>query len=539
MPKALRRENLLFVPAILGAVTETAVLLAAGPKDSAGLGPQVSAPPPFDLFHDLRWISVYHLSWWMLGLELGAVLVLRSLYMAWFVQRAWPNHDRPPMPIAFVRVLTFYAVAALLLLPWVALLFALAVSKISYFFFVAVPPALLLALLIHRGAMTHAAGQWWRWTPTLRSVGWLGAAFAWLTVSGGIVSETPLAVGLLAAAGAGALNALADRSIVRRIALAPAPARRTHRVLVPALVTVVFGVAIGGTAAGLAKTGRPSNDRTTISIPRAASGHPVLVVAGFDSRWSHPTLDLPDGFFAWRYSYRGLDAERRPIPYGPQDTHQSLLDSARAMDEQVRALRGAYGEPVTIVAESEGALVARVYLLKLYQDGSRAVDRLVVLDMPSGRPVVYYPPRGAQGWGVGSGWALRGLAAVVRALGPLQVSADAPVLRDLVDCRTLALEVATAPAPAGVVQVTVRALADVVDGAAPRGLPSADTYVVTATHGGLVNERAVQGVIGAVLLGTPRRAEGVGLEALRAVSAFSSAWRVPRLADGLAPNVDC
>ena len=156
--RAFRAENVVFVPAVLSAVVETGLLLAFGPRDAAGLGPQVSAPPPFDLFHDLRWISVYHLSWWMLGLELGVALALRSLYVAWFVQRAWPGPNPPSMPKAFVRALSFYAIASVLLLPWVVLLFALAVSKVSYFFFVARPPALLLALVIHRGAMTQAAG---------------------------------------------------------------------------------------------------------------------------------------------------------------------------------------------------------------------------------------------------------------------------------------------------------------------------------------------------------------------------------------------
>ena len=164
--RALRAENVVFVPAVLAALIETGLLLAFGPRDAAGLGPQVSAPPPFDLFHDLRWISVYHLSWWMLGLELGVALALRSLYVAWFVQRAWPGPNPPSMPKAFVRALSFYAIASVLLLPWVVLLFALAVSKVSYFFFVALPPTVLLALVIHRGAMTQAAGQWWRWAPT-------------------------------------------------------------------------------------------------------------------------------------------------------------------------------------------------------------------------------------------------------------------------------------------------------------------------------------------------------------------------------------
>src|SRR5205085_1885221 len=81
-----------------------------------------------------------------------------------------------------------------------------------------------------------------------------------------------------------------------------------------------------------------------------------------------------------------------------------LLRSARSMGQQVRALYRAYGQPVTLLAESEGALVARTYALDLYRPGSKMVDRLVIFDMPSGSPGVYYPQAGRQGWGVGFGW---------------------------------------------------------------------------------------------------------------------------------------
>src|SRR5436190_18849410 len=79
----------LVAPAVLAPVAETALLRAASPQN-ASLAPQAKAPPGLDAFHDLRWISVFHNSWLVLGLELAAVVVLRSLWMAWVVQRAWP-----------------------------------------------------------------------------------------------------------------------------------------------------------------------------------------------------------------------------------------------------------------------------------------------------------------------------------------------------------------------------------------------------------------------------------------------------------------
>ena len=66
------------------------------------------------------------------------------------------------------------------------------------------------------------------------------------------------------------------------------------------------------------------------------------------------------------------------------------------MVRQVHTLAMAYGEPVTLVGESEGALVARAYLLHVYRPASHDVDRLITLDMPSGASGVYFPPRRPQ-----------------------------------------------------------------------------------------------------------------------------------------------
>src|SRR5438093_13316779 len=79
----------LIAPAVLAPVGETALLRAVSPENAA-LGPQATAPPPLDVFHDLRWVSVFHNSWLTFGVELAAVVVLRCLWRAWLVQRSWP-----------------------------------------------------------------------------------------------------------------------------------------------------------------------------------------------------------------------------------------------------------------------------------------------------------------------------------------------------------------------------------------------------------------------------------------------------------------
>src|SRR5205085_2456117 len=49
-------------------VVETAILWAVGMETALGIAPQVSAPGPFDVFHDLRWLLVHHgaieRGWW-------------------------------------------------------------------------------------------------------------------------------------------------------------------------------------------------------------------------------------------------------------------------------------------------------------------------------------------------------------------------------------------------------------------------------------------------------------------------------------------
>ena len=536
----------LLVPAVLAPVGETAAALTLGPRAGASLGPQVTAPPPFDLFHDLRWISVYHNSWASLGFELVAMVVLRSLYVAWILQRTWPRGkgEAPPIPLAARRTVAFYALGAVLFSPWVALMFGLAVTHLSYLFFVALPPALAVALAIHRGALTQAMGHWWRWRPSWRSLAWAGGAFVWLTMAGAVISSGHLAPALLAAAAAGLLNARAYLGIVDDIVAARRPVASGRRWQVPVALAATFAVVIGGTQVGFTATAprhRIEAAVANIGIPLSANGHPVLVAAGYGSRWDpRPVLRLPHGFVAWRYSYRGLDEERRPLPYEPADTLRPLGMSAMLMAQQVETLYRAYREPVTIVAESEGAIVARTYLLRLYRPASKTVNRLVMLDLPTGASSVWYPPHGVSGWGVGSGWALRGLAAIIRGLGAwVPASADAPLLRNMVDCGSLIAGVAAIPPPEGVREISIQALADAVDDPYQTGLAGALTYVVAAAHGGLVQRRDVQREIYTLLTDAPAAGARVPAGLARLVAAAANPWQTPALVGGLAPSSSC
>src|SRR5947208_783799 len=61
-PRFFVRRRLIAMAVALP-VIETAILWAVGMETALGIAPQVSAPAPFDVFHDLRWLLVYHRSW--------------------------------------------------------------------------------------------------------------------------------------------------------------------------------------------------------------------------------------------------------------------------------------------------------------------------------------------------------------------------------------------------------------------------------------------------------------------------------------------
>ncbi|MFN2545619.1 MAG: esterase/lipase family protein [Actinomycetota bacterium] len=528
-------------PAVAAPMAETAILRAVAPG-SVGLAPQITAPPPLDLFHDLRWISVFHNSWVALALELLGVIALRSVWMAWVVHHAWPEGEpAPAMRPAARRASFFYALSTLLFVPWVVLLFGLAFSHLSFLFFAAIPPALAIAAIVHRGAASRAAGARLGWRPTWRSLAWILGSFVWLTISGAVVTTASAPVALAAAAAAGLLNARAAYGVVQDIALRHT--RRPLPALVPALVTTVFVVTVGGSALGFALTAghQHAGHRHAGVLPAAAPGeHPVLIAAGLHSRYDpRSPLRLPRGYVAWRFSYRGLGSRGRPLSYGPAATQQSLLVSAHRMARQVEALHRAYGEPVTVVAESEGALVARTYLLDLYPPATHAVDRLITLDMPSGSSAVYFPPRGRQGWGVGSGWGLRGLARLLGAIAPLRLSVDSSLGREFIDCRALLARLAVTPQPAGVQEVSFQALADMVDPPA-EAPPGIQTYLVGAPHGGMMERRSVQDLIQGILSGgsSAQNDRGPGFVA-RLVAATARPWESPSLPLALDPSGSC
>ncbi len=508
---------------------EALVVIAVGIPDASALAPQVSAPTPFDIFHDLRWLLVYHPSWWAFGLELAALVALRSALTVAIVRAAWPHGVARPVPAAHLRATAVgVSIVMLALFPIAVLAFAMAVFSLPWLFYATVPVVLLAALLVHQ---VPVRSTWWRDRPPREAVTGVLWSFVAVTVSGALIASAPTALSVPLAGLGGVANAWCWLRIVHALADRPASLRRRPFALVGLAMIVVLVVACtaGGFAVVVAiEAGREDPPLASATV----DGPPVLVVKGFDSRWIGDTRRWVDGdYFIRRFSYRGVDRLDRPLAYERVDTHRSLRRLARTMRHQVEALHAETGEPVSIVAESEGALVASVYL-----DGTpdAPVHTAVLLSplLDVGR--VAYPRLGDDGWGVAAGTTLEGIAAALGAVTTVDVSVDdalfrsievnGPLLRGVARCRLpVERSFAVLPIDAGL--------------AAPAPEELAVTHaVVPAVHGGLLGTGAGAELIGRVLDGRPASGSGLWSFAGDVVGALSAGWQAPDLVPGLAPE---
>jgi hypothetical protein len=515
-------------------VIEALILGVIGAAGAQALAPQASAPAPFGVFHDLRWLLVFHPSWHAFALELAALIAVRSTITALLLRAAWPiGKDAPSRLRLAAGSVAFTMVSALVLLPFAALLLGMAIVSLSWLFFVAVPSVLGVAALLHHGAVVPT---WWRERPPGRTVAWVLLSFLVLTMASAVVVLTPGPLRLPAVGAAGLFNAWAWHSIVHTLSCAR-PARRFMPVA-PLGVAALVGVILLGASVGFSVSSRstqlaraaPVTPRTSYAVAGTGSaveptaGRPVLLVSGFGSHY----VGRDDGIGAWsdarRFSYRGIDSDGRPLPYRDADTFQDVSRSVALMARQVEAFRADVEQPVTIVAESEGALVAKAYLMS-HPDAP--VDTLVLLSPLVEPGGAYYPPEGDDGWGVAGGLGLRWITAVVRSLSPLDVTTDDGLFRSLADDAPAFREMLACPVD-GVDQLAVFPLADAVAGAEPhlRGVPSA---VVPAFHGGLADNPAVQRTIRALLRGDASPDYGWWEATDTVIRAGAAAWRVPLL----------
>ena len=512
-------------------VVETLALLRLDAGPALALAPQIAAPAPWGVFHDERWLLAYAGSWpALIG---GAVLLiaLRGALTAAMVKAAWPKTAEPlSWRKALARGVSSTAVAALLLSPCASLLVAFSLAPISDLWLAAIPSAVGIAIFVHHGPIDC----WWLRHPRLRSVGWVLLSYLELTIAGAVIVSAPRGWAPAVAIAAGLADAWAWRGFVHALAR---PARLRLAPVSPlGLAGVVAVTVLGVTAAATPPSSAASRPAQRAAVD--ATHHPqrsVLLVSGYGVHWDGNPPSLGPGFSAREFSYLGTTNNGKPLAYTANATQQPLpvlLDKFRA---QVSLLARQSGHPIDIVGESEGSLLASIYLLTT---PNPPVDHVVLLS-PLVRPARgSYPAPGATGPGLGAGWVLRGIANATNALTPLHVSADSPFIESLGSHADALNQIFGCPV-AGVQQFAVLPLADAV-GVPPHTLSAVPHETVTALHGTLLANPNVRYDVARYLLGFGAPG-GSHDTAEQLATAASSAWQAPplRLHTEPSANVGC
>ncbi|HKB29960.1 MAG TPA: hypothetical protein VKD26_03915 [Streptosporangiaceae bacterium] len=504
---------------------EAVVLIAVGLRGSVPLAPGVTAPAPYGVYHDLRFLLIYHSSWAAFAVEAAVMLVWRSALDCGLILLAWPaGQPRPAAGAVWRRTATFTLVSAVLLAPSAASVSAMDVMPVSDLFLAGMPVAVVIAVLTTHGSVT----PWWRRLPPWRAAAWSLGTFAAITAGGAAAAAVPVWAAPLAVTVTGLFSARAYAGIVRAsatqrasmpIPLAPIGLAATAGILV---VSITFGVRPSDTAGRV--TYQVSSDAT--------QGPTVLLVGGFHSSWNGSVpAPIGPGLPVERFSYRGLDADGYPLSYLPQVTQQPLRTTVRLLARQVGTIHRRTGEQVAIVADSEGSLAVETYLATV---PDAPVSKIVLLDplIDPGRG--YYPPANDEGWGVVTGAILRALGAAIGAATPLHIYADGPFIRSVDDHGPVLRNLLTCPPP-GVKEAVLLSLADAV--ASPFAAQvAAPAGVVLKLHGFLLDDAAATQAIDDFLATgrfplNPRRAAADQL-----VRAAAAAWQAPPLAPSLVPQ---
>lgn len=519
-----RRWLALLLLSAAPAAGEAGVLRAVGFGSALSLAPQITSISPYGSFHDLRWILVYHSSWPLLVVELLAAIVVRT---AWAIAMSLVAAPRAAgsdaVRVLVVRVLAFHAFALVALAPWAAVGVAAAETSLSWFLPAEVLPLLLLGLVLQRGG----TGQpWWRGAPSRRLLGLGLLAFAVVPAASLIVTSTP---GWWVVPVAGAV-ATANGWLWRQVVCSPAPAahRWTGRAPVPIIVAAALALSMvsAGPLAGLGQLNTQEPLPAITGPLVTAVRRPVIFVGGYDTDWDgSPTrVGLPLEI----YSYRGLNGEGRPLPYRTTDTHASLAHTAELLARQVSVTSQQAGRPVSLIAMSEGTLVVRRYLA---DTPDPSVDAVVLMSPLVQASRVYLPPTSASGWGIGTGWLLRGMLAAAGFTGGPPISPDEPFARSLLDDAVLYRNQMLCPVP-GIRMLAFVPLADATV-VPPDGYAHVPVVGLLDVHGGMLPRADVQREMLAFLAGGPAR--GHSSRAFPIVQKAASGWQAPALALRLNP----
>jgi hypothetical protein len=521
-PRQGRTGRLLLLAAVPPTL-EALVLAGIGFKAALGLPPQATAVWPYDSYHDLRWLLVYHKSVPTFLIEFLLVTGIRGVLTAGLTRLAWPPRvDPPPFRVLVRRNLEVAVIAAVVISPWAALSVAFSAVSLSWYLFASLIPMLVLSPFLLRAVVT---GDWWRGLPTPQLFGWSLLNFVALTVAGALSTSWGRwwAVPLSAAAGV-ANGLLWQRAVAASVQ--PAPLRLRRAPVAPvAVVITMLGAVVAESAIGFAAGGphewRPPGTRVRLpdQVPYA-----VIAVAGHDSSWDGV---VPVDPRVERFSYRGLDDHQRPMPYEAINTHRSLGSSVQLLARHVEAVASRTRRPVALLGESEGAMVVRTYLERFPTTPVQAVMMVSPLVRP-GR--AYYPPPGHSGWGVVAGWELRAIAAMSNLSRQAKNNPDEPFVRSVLADAPFYRNRTLCPV-AGVRMVAFLPTVSAAE-APPGEYTRIPVLQLSAFHGGLLGQEAAHERIIDFLAGQSIAQSRMEYRLLQRVGA---AWQPPPLALNVNP----
>ncbi|HEX4865094.1 MAG TPA: hypothetical protein VFV02_13575, partial [Acidimicrobiales bacterium] len=179
-----------------------------------------------------------------------------------------------------------------------------------------------------------------------------------------------------------------------------------------------------------------------------------------------------------------------------------------------------------VVAESEGALVTEAYL---HSTPDPPVSNAILLSPLLTSATVSYPAGGSSGWGQAGEWGMSVLGDAFQSSAPIDLSPQNHFLRSIVADGPLMRRLDSCPVQ-GVRQVGLLSLADAV-GVPPHLRPAFPTVVLPVFHGGMLQRRSVELMVGTLLADKAVHRDHVLSALASAVSWAASSWQVPTLPD--------